>query len=256
MKQLELANHIEAIAPLEIGEAWDNQGFMYRSGKNSIKKMLISLDFNEAVAEEAIELKVDFVLTHHPYIFKPLTHLDAQDKSQKGFLNLIRHNISLYASHTSFDITKGGNSDFIMGLLGLKPEENKSIPPIGRMGYLPVKMPLKKWIQQIKDHLDIDEPIKFVGNPDKLIYSVGVTTGSGSDLIKAFHLAGCDAYITGDLKFHDGQLGETLGMALIDGTHYHTEKFFSQNMKAHLKKRGVNIEIIQSKLHSNPFDFA
>ena len=66
----------------------------------------------------------------------------------------------------------------------------------------------------------------------------------------------CQIYITGDIKYHDAQRAKQLGLALIDGTHFHTEKIFIKNMYQQIKNKiGDKVEIYESKDNINPFQF-
>ena len=41
-------------------------------------------------------------------------------------------------------------------------------------------------------------------------------------------------YITGDIKYHDAQLADELGLTLVDAGHYHTEKVILPIIKDYL----------------------
>lgn len=58
---------------------------------------------------------------------------------------------------------------------------------------------------------------------DKKIKKLAVCGGSGADLIEKAYKAGCDCYVTGDIKYHDEVLAEELGLCLIDMGHYNSE---------------------------------
>lgn len=60
-------------------------------------------------------------------------------------------------------------------------------------------------------------------DPDKKLERVAVLGGSGGSFIREAAASGADAYVTGDLDYHDGLLAESLGLAAIDAGHAATE---------------------------------
>ena len=65
---------------------------------------------------DAIENKVDLIITHHPIIFRPMKNF------LKGNLafDLAVSGISAISAHTSFDCANGGVNDVLCELLGIK----------------------------------------------------------------------------------------------------------------------------------------
>jgi len=52
---------------------------------------------------------------------------------------------------------------------------------------------------------------------------VAALGGSGGSFLKGVAVSGADAYVTGDLDYHDALLAESLGLAAIDAGHAATE---------------------------------
>ncbi len=92
----------------------------------------------------------------------------------------------------------------------------------------PVK--LKELLERIK-RLTGQERIQFNGDPDTVIRRIAICTGSGASLMRAAK-GRADVYITGDLGHHDFQYAFENGFALVDISHYNTEKFFAENFRA------------------------
>ena len=68
----ELIEKLEKLAPRELACDWDNPGFLAGRGDKEIKKVLVALDATDRVVEQAVKEKADFLLTHHPLVFRPL----------------------------------------------------------------------------------------------------------------------------------------------------------------------------------------
>ncbi len=92
----------------------------------------------------------------------------------------------------------------------------------GRIGEIE-KIPLSNYLDKIKKKLKVDHLIVY-GFMEKDIKKVAVCGGSGSSFIYDAYLHGADIYITGDIKYHDAQYGQELGLTIVDAGHYHTEK--------------------------------
>lgn len=119
----ELIDTLEKLAPRELAETWDNVGLLLGSKKQQVSKVLCALDLNEEVVEEAINLQVDCIITHHPFLFKPLKQIDLDSTSGKIIARLIKANIAVYAMHTNYDIAEGGLNDYLSIGLGLREIE-------------------------------------------------------------------------------------------------------------------------------------
>lgn len=113
----------------------------------------------------------------------------------------------------------------------------------GRVGKLESEVNLKEFANQVKESLECDT-IRVYGNLDRSIKKVAVCGGSGASFISSANKVGADVYITGDIKYHDAQLAQELGIAVIDAGHFNTEKHSIEFLKAHLKENTDEVEII------------
>lgn len=120
MKASELIHRYEQHFPLYLAEQGDPNGLAIGSLNQNINKVMVTLDVRPNVVEEAIEKNVDFIIAKHPPIFQPVARLTDEDPQTKMFLDLIKHNISVYASHTNMDIVPDGLNDWFCEALGIK----------------------------------------------------------------------------------------------------------------------------------------
>ncbi|QYJ15644.1 GTP cyclohydrolase 1 type 2 [Rubrobacter xylanophilus DSM 9941] len=92
----------------------------------------------------------------------------------------------------------------------------------GRVGRLPE--PLSP--EELRDHVSeaLGAPARLVCRAgEKRIERVAVLGGSGGGFVREAAAAGAEAYVTGDLDYHDALLAESLGLAAIDAGHAPTE---------------------------------
>ncbi|SHN11464.1 Nif3-like dinuclear metal center hexameric protein [Gracilibacillus kekensis] len=103
----------EQWVPTDLAESWDNVGLQVGDKNQKVEKVMITLDVIDSVVEEAIENKVDFIIAHHPLLFKGLKEINFSDPKGRVIQKLIQHNISVYAAHTNLDVVKGGVNDLL-----------------------------------------------------------------------------------------------------------------------------------------------
>ncbi len=111
---------IEQWAPKSLAYDWDPIGLQVGSYQEPVKKVMITLDVDMRVVEEAIEKGVNVIIAHHPLLFNPLQSIDVDSPKGKTIEALIRHKITVYAAHTNLDIAEGGVNDMIAEKLGLQ----------------------------------------------------------------------------------------------------------------------------------------
>jgi dinuclear metal center YbgI/SA1388 family protein len=359
------------IAPKSLAEDWDNVGVQVGDTNQQVKNVLIALDLNKDVIEEAKIKDCQLIITHHPLIFKGIKSVNSQSESGRLIMELIKNNITLFSAHTNLDIAEGGLNDYLAEKLNLTKIDNLSITDekkyyklvvyvpetdidsikeilyqngaghigkyshsgfsvkgkgsfkpladsnpykgeknkvnevneyrletiiaaedsekikrkiikahpyeepvwdlfklenmkktigIGRIGYLPETKKLANMVQEVKDIYSL-EYLKYLGNKDKDINKIAICSGSGADFIKTAAFSGADLYLTGDVKYHEAQLAEELGMALIDFGHYGSEKFVKPLLYKKLlekaKEKSINnINFYKSQKNTNPWKYS
>ena len=119
---------IEMSAPLASQEGWDNSGWQIHLGNPEINRILVTLEVNEEVVEEAVSENVQLIVSHHPLIFGGIKKVDTETCTGSMICRLIQHGINVYATHTPFDKCEGGNNDYLADLLELQDIHLKKVP--------------------------------------------------------------------------------------------------------------------------------
>ena len=135
--------------------------------------------------------------------------------------------------------------------------ENKSKAiGIGKVGELETKLVIKDYLELIKERLDLASLKVVADSLEENIKKVAVCGGSGADYIKSAAAKGVDLYITGDVKYHQAQLAEELGLNLVDAGHYGTEKIMKDavchKLIDQLAANNYEAKVITSKINTNP----
>lgn len=106
--------------PSEIAWDKDNTGLQIGDPKQNISKVLLCLDFTEPVLDQAIQQHFDLIISHHPFIFKPIQSINFQKPTGHLISKAIKNNISVYTAHTNLDFVLGGVSTVLAEKLGLQ----------------------------------------------------------------------------------------------------------------------------------------
>lgn len=110
---------IEQKYPKSLSEEWDNVGLLIGDFELEISKILVCLELNEKVVDEAVENHTDMIVSHHPLIFNPINRIVSSDYISRQIIKLIKNDINLYAMHTNFDAAADGMNDILASKLDL-----------------------------------------------------------------------------------------------------------------------------------------
>lgn len=125
----DLVAMLEAWAPREWAESWDNVGLLVGAMERPVSRVLVALELTEPVLAEAEEVGAELLVLHHPPIFKPLPALRFDQGAGGRLERLIRAGISVYAAHTNLDVAPGGVNDQLAAAVGLR--EPQVLQPTG-----------------------------------------------------------------------------------------------------------------------------
>lgn len=66
----ELTEKIEEVYPVSYACEWDNVGLLVGRANKEVKSVYLALDVTEEVIQEAVRVKADLLITHHPLILR------------------------------------------------------------------------------------------------------------------------------------------------------------------------------------------
>jgi dinuclear metal center YbgI/SA1388 family protein len=120
MKLKELIKILDKEFHKDYSLSWDNTGLLIGDLEGEIKKLIISLDVNNKVINEAIKEKADLIFSHHPLILNPIKNITSDNPQGQAILKAVENKIALYCAHTNYDIMEDGLNDYIVGLLDME----------------------------------------------------------------------------------------------------------------------------------------
>ena len=265
---------MEDFAPECLAYDNDNVGLLVGEKNATVRKILTALELTNDVLDEAIGLKADIIIAHHPIMRSPIKRVTDETLLGQKIIKLIKNEIAFFAAHTNLDITQGGVNDTLFEILALSNQEpliiipysrrydnianaSKIPPSMGRVGELLAPMKTSDLIAVIKKRLNLNT-VNYVGDISKVINKIGICTGSGSsaDFLEAAFKKGCDALISGDVTHHNAQTALELGLVVIDGTHYATEAVITDVITDRIQTAAllnqIEVEVIKSKKQKSP----
>jgi dinuclear metal center YbgI/SA1388 family protein len=120
MNLREITSFLEMLAPLAFQEDYDNSGLIVGHPDKELTGALISLDCTESVVDEAIQLGLNLIISHHPIVFKGLKKFNGKTYVERVVMKAIKHDIAIYAIHTNLDHISIGVNKKICDKLGIK----------------------------------------------------------------------------------------------------------------------------------------
>ena len=116
----DIAQFLDAYAPLSYQENYDNAGLICGTPNNEVKEVLLTLDCTEEVIAEAVDKNCNLVIAHHPIVFKGLKKITGKNYVERTIIKAIKNDIAIYATHTNLDHVSNGVNYYFAQQLGLK----------------------------------------------------------------------------------------------------------------------------------------
>ncbi|NLC98302.1 MAG: Nif3-like dinuclear metal center hexameric protein [Actinomycetales bacterium] len=108
-------------------DSWDAVGTVVGDPDAEVSSVLFAVDPVQAVADQAVALGVDLIVTHHPLYLKGVTSVAATTPKGRVVHTLASNGIALHTCHTNADSPKFGVSESMalaLGLIDVRPLED------------------------------------------------------------------------------------------------------------------------------------
>ena len=247
----DILKFVETLAPRAMKMEWDNVGLLCGSKNTEVTKALVALDPFEGVCHEAAETGAQLIVTHHPLIFRPQKAVTDETSIGRSIMFLCRNGISAINAHTNLDQVSGGVNDVLAEKLGL--QNIQIINPVDGYGLLRcgdvAQQPLETFLATVKEALGCGG-LRYVnsGNP---VCKIAVGGGSCADEMMEAFAAGCDTFVTADIKYNQFWDAYDIGMNLIDAGHFYTENPVVAVLAEKISAAFPEIEVEISKTHTD-----
>ncbi|XP_007090073.2 NIF3-like protein 1 isoform X1 [Lynx canadensis] len=115
-----LLSSLNDFASLSLAESWDNVGLLVEpSPPHTVNTLFLTNDLTEEVMEEALQKKSDLILSYHPPIFRPLTHITWKTWKERLVIQALENRVGIYSPHTAYDAAPQGVNSWLAKGLGV-----------------------------------------------------------------------------------------------------------------------------------------
>lgn len=257
----DILTRLETLAPNDMKMDWDNVGLLCGSRRTAVTKVLVALDPFEGVCREAKAFGAELIVTHHPLIFQPVKAVTDETSLGRSIQLLCENHISAINAHTNLDCAPGGVNDRLAAILGLQNIsviEPMGTDPQGREWGLLRRGTVKEqslgdFLNTVKSSLHC-EGLRYVdgGKPvHRVAVGGGACAGELMDAVKA----GCDTFVTSDIKYNQFWDAQDLGLNLIDAGHFYTENPITAYLAEEIAATFPDLEVKISETHADCMKF-
>ena len=257
MKIKEVVDALERFAPLPLQESFDNAGLQVGLTEAEVSGALLCLDVTEKVVDEAVALGCNLIVSHHPLIFHALKSVTYADDVQRAVAKALKSDVTVVSMHTNMDNAAGGVNFRIadkMGLDGCRFFAEKTVDGIacgsGVIGDLPEQLAADDFVIMLKRAFDVEcvQCNQLLRRPIK---TVAVCGGAGSFLLGDAIAEGADAFVTGEMHYHE-YFGHDQEIQIAVIGHYQSEQFTNEIFKDIIEERCKGVQTYLTKTNTNP----
>ena len=248
---------LERFAPLPLQESWDNAGLQVGLTETEVSGALLCLDVTEKIVDEAIRKGCNLIVSHHPLLFRGLKTISDLTDVQRTVMKAICNGICVISMHTNMDNAKGGVNFRIAQKLGLQNVAffaPKSVDGIeagsGVIGELPESQAADDFVLMVKKAFGVECAMcnELLRRP---IQKVAICGGAGDFLLDDALKAGADAFITGEMHYHQ-YFGYEQQIQICVIGHYQSEQFTTEVFQEIIQKECPGVKTCIAETCTNP----
>ncbi len=263
VKVREVLCALERFAPLPLQESYDNAGLQLGLTETEVSGALLCIDVTEAVVAEAAAAGCNLIVSHHPLIFRPLRRIAGENDVQRAVIAAIKKDIAVVSMHTNMDNACGGVNFRMAEKMGLQATaffgEGKCATATdgtevrggsGVIGALPEPMAADDFTKMLKSVFDV-ECVQANQLLRRSIERVAVCGGAGSFLLGDAVRAGADAFVTGEMRYHE-YFGHEQEIQIAVIGHYQSERFTNEIFREIIGMECPGVRTVMSRVCTNP----
>ncbi len=257
MKIKEVLSALERFAPLPLQESWDNAGLQVGLTETEVSGALLCLDVNEKIVDEALRKGCNLIVSHHPLLFRGLKTISDLTDVQRTVMKAIENKVCVISMHTNMDNALGGVNFKIAAKLGLRDVAffaSKTVEGIeagsGVIGALAEPMAADDFIIAVKKAFGVECAMcnELLRRP---VQMVAICGGAGAFLLDEAIKAGADAFITGEMHYHQ-YFGYEQRIQICVIGHYQSEQFTSEIFQEIIGRECPGVQTYIAETCTNP----
>lgn len=260
MKVRQILDALEQYAPLPLQDSFDNAGLQVGlTEEQEVAGALLCLDVTEEIVDEAERMGCNLIVAHHPLLFHGLKSVTGRNYVERCVMKAIRKNIAIYAAHTNLDNAFGGVNYRIAETIGLADlkfldSKNADVPAgAGVIGVLPMAEDERDFMLRVKQLFGI-RCMRHNALRGRKIRNVALCGGAGGFLLGNAISQGADAFLTGEMRYHD-YFGHDDEILIVEMGHYESEQYTMDILTEVLKASYPELRIVKTSLNTNPINY-
>ena len=257
MKIKEVLSALERFAPLPLQESWDNAGLQVGLTETEVSGALLCLDVNEKIVDEAIQKGCNLVVSHHPLLFRGLKTISDLTDVQRTVMKAVQKGVCVISMHTNMDNAKGGVNYKMAEKLGLRDVQflaPKMVDGVesgsGVIGELPEAQASDDFVLAVKKAFGVECAMcnELLRRP---VRKVALCGGAGDFLLDDALKAGADAFITGEMHYHQ-YFGYEQQIQICVIGHYQSEQYTAEIFRDIIEKECPGVRTCIAETCTNP----
>ena len=248
---------LEQFAPLPLQESWDNAGLQVGLTETEVSGALLCLDVNEKILDEAIQKGCNLVVSHHPLLFRGLKTISDLTDVQRTVRKAIQRDICVISMHTNMDNAKGGVNFRIAQKLGLQNVQFFAAKQVngleagsGVISAFAEPMAADDFVILVKKTFGVEcaQCNELLRRPVK---QVAICGGAGDFLLDEALKNGADAFITGEMHYHQ-YFGYEQQIQICVIGHYQSEQFTTEVFQEIIQQTCPGVKTVIAETNTNP----
>ena len=257
MKIKEVLSALERFAPLPLQESWDNAGLQVGLTETEVSGALLCLDVNEKIVDEAIQKGCNVVVSHHPLLFRGLKTISDLTDVQRTVMKAVQKGVCVISMHTNMDNAKGGVNYKMAEKLGLRDVQflaPKMVDGVesgsGVIGELLEAQASDDFVLAVKKAFGVECAMcnELLRRP---VRKVALCGGAGDFLLDEALKAGADAFITGEMHYHQ-YFGYEQQIQICVIGHYQSEQYTAEIFRDIIEKECPGVKTYIAETCTNP----
>jgi dinuclear metal center YbgI/SA1388 family protein len=194
-------------------------------GQEEVSRVALGVTASHELFQAAIEMGAQLVIVHHGLIFAPIERVTGLIAHR--IRELLRHDLNLAAYHLPLDRhPEVGNNAVLcrhLGVVETRPFGEVRGAPLGLIGELQGPALLDEVAGRLETACG-QAPRRVPFGP-RQVQRVAVVTGAGADLLEEAARLGAHVFVTGEAPERTHEVCRELGVSVLLGGHYATERF-------------------------------
>lgn len=251
MKIKEIVCALERFAPLPLQESYDNAGLQVGLTEAEASGALLCLDVTEEVIQEAVDMGCNLIVAHHPLLFRGVKRVSDATQVERCLRMAVKNDICIYAAHTNLDNAEDGVNYKMaekLGLMDVVPLEGGGV-----LGYLMAEEDSLAFLQRVKDVFRV-ESLQHNELLRRPIQSVALCGGAGSFALDAAIEQEADAFLTGEMGYHQFFGHEQQIQIGVTG-HFQSEQFTTEIFQQIIGECAPQLPVFVTGINTNPIQY-